>query len=200
MSQPSANPCPRILLLADQDAFSAALHSGLASAGYEICCADAVDGALSLLGQQQFALAILDDPLPCSTQHQLVRLLKEEYRIPFVVLTTCDDSACMNTAITEGALAYLFKPLDLSQLLPMIATAVARGTDLQSLRDTRDQLQNALNQERDISIATGMVMVLLNLDRAAAFDHLRRQARSSRRKLGDVAHELIDNRGASLKT
>jgi response regulator NasT len=58
----------------------------------------------------------------------------------------------------------------------MIATAIARGTELKALRTTRDQLQTALNQERDISIATGMVMVLLDLDRAGAFEFLRRQA------------------------
>ena len=81
-----------------------------------------------------------------------------------------------------------------------IATAIARGTELKALRTTRDQLQTALNQERDISIATGMVMVRLDLDRAGAFEFLRRQARSSRRKLGEVAHELIGNRGATLKT
>jgi len=93
-----------------------------------------------------------------------------------------------------------FKPLAAALGASMLATALARGSDIETLRDTRDQLQNALNQDRDISVATGMVMALLDMEQAEAFEFLRRQARSSRRKLGDVSRDLIDSRGIALKT
>jgi response regulator NasT len=93
----------------------------------------------------------------------------------------------------------MVKPVNVAQLLPMIATVLARNADLAKLRKTRDQLQTALDQERDVSIATGIVMARTGLDRLEAFELLRRAARSSRRKLADVAHDLIANRGASLK-
>lgn len=191
---------PRILLIADDATFAAALDLGLQSEGYDLTCATDTDQARALLGESRFDLAILDEQLPCIIQNELARLLREQFQLPFIVLTSCTDSACLHKAIVGGALAYLMKPVDVRQLIPMIATAMARGTELKALRTTRDQLQTALNQERDISIATGMVMVLLDLDRAGAFEFLRRQARSSRRKLGEVAHELIGNRGATLKT
>ncbi|MBN8281726.1 response regulator [Zoogloea sp.] len=191
---------PRILLIADDATFTTALHLGLQSEGYELTCATDTGHALALRGEAHFDLAILDEPLPCIMQHELARTLREQFQLPFIVLSSCTDGNCLQNAIIEGALAYLMKPVDVCQLIPMIATAIARGTELKALRTTCDQLQTALNQERDISIATGMVMVLLDLDRAGAFEFLRRQARSSRRKLGEVAHELIGNRGATLKT
>jgi len=45
-----------------------------------------------------------------------------------------------------------------------------------------------------------MVMALLDMEQAEAFEFLRRQARSSRRKLGDVSRDLIGSRGVTLKT
>lgn len=193
-------PCPRILLIADDQTFTAALALGFKSEGYDLTHATDTAQALTLLGQNRFDLAIVDEQLPCVMQHALARLLQERFRLPFIVLASCSDGACVKKAIIEGALAYLVKPVDIHQLMPMIATAMARGIDLETLRNTRDQLQNALNQERDISIATGMVMILLDLERAEAFELLRRRARSNRRKLDDVALDLINSRGAALKT
>ncbi len=190
----------RILLIEDDHQFAAALGLSLEAAGYEVMTASRAEDALALLGQLNFQLAILDEKLPCSARLELAPLLREQFRLPFIMLTSCQRESSVERAIIEGALAYAVKPVDAQQVPPMIATALARGSDIEALRGTRDQLQNALNQERDISVATGMVMALLDLEQAGAFEFLRRQARSSRRKLGDVARELIACRGVALKT
>lgn len=200
MSPDTTAPRARILLIEDDRQFAATLGLSLEAAGYDVMTATSAENALALLGQLSFHLAILDEKLPCSAGLALAPLLREQFRLPFIMLTSCRHEACIERAITEGALAYIVKPVDAHQMHPMIATALARNTDLEALRDTRDQLQSALNQERDISVATGMVMALLDMEQAEAFEFLRRQARSSRRKLGDVARDLIDSRGIALKT
>lgn len=189
-----------LLLVEDDRLFSATLSLALEDAGYAVTVTATTGEALDVLAQHSFELAIVDEGLPGGSGLDLAPLLRERFHVPFFFLTGSDLGACVDRAIGEGALAYLVKPVNVAQLKPMIATALARSADLAGLRKTRNQLQTALDQERDVSIATGIVMARVDLGRAEAFEFLRRAARSSRRKLADVAHDLIESRGSALKT
>lgn len=190
----------RLLLVEDDRLFSATLSLGLEAAGHAVTIAANAESALEVLARERFDLAIVDEGLPGSSGLDLAAVLRERFQLPFFFLTACDYDLCVERAIGEGALAYLVKPVNVAQLIPMIATVLARSADLANLRKTRDQLQTALDQERDVSIATGIIIARMSLDRPEAFEFLRRAARSSRRKLADVARDLIENRGAALKT
>jgi response regulator NasT len=189
----------RLLLVEDDRLFSATFSLGLEAAGHAVTAVASAEDALEVLAHNDFDLAIVDDGLPGCSGLDLAPILRERFQLPFFFLTGCDHDGCVERAIGEGALAYLVKPVNVAQLIPMIATVLARSADLTDLRKTRDQLQTALDQERDISIATGIIIARMGLDRPEAFELLRRAARSSRRKLADVAHDLIENRGAALK-
>ncbi len=54
-----------------------------------------------------------------------------------------------------------------------------------------EQLQYALDYRVIIERGVGYLMAAKGLDAVAAFDLLRRSARSSRRKIGDVAHDVL---------
>jgi GAF domain-containing protein len=54
-----------------------------------------------------------------------------------------------------------------------------------------DQLQHALDHRSLIEQAKGVIMARRGLDQQAAFDLLRSQARSTRRRLDDVAREVV---------
>lgn len=56
------------------------------------------------------------------------------------------------------------------------------------------QLRGALDSRIVIEQAKGIVAERLNLGLAAAFDHLRRSARSQRRSLGDLCSEVVATR------
>jgi GAF domain-containing protein len=55
-----------------------------------------------------------------------------------------------------------------------------------------EQLQYALDYRVIIERSVGYLMAAKGVDAVAAFDLLRRTARGNRRKIGDVAHELLD--------
>ena len=196
-----ADPVPTlpVLLVEDDRLFAATLRLGLEAAGLQVFLAPSAEDALNLLETVTVSLAIIDEGLPGCSGVEFAARLRERHGLPFIFLTACNQTGCIERAIGEGALAYLVKPVDVAQLLPMIFTAMARSAELADLRANRDQLQSALDQERDISVATGIVMARLDIEHRAAFDLLRRSARSSRRKLADVARELIVSRGSALQ-
>ena len=107
------------------------------------------------------------------------------------MLSAYSDAKTVEAAIHNGALGYAVKPLDVAQLVPAIEAALARSNEMQDLRNTRQQLQAALDSERNINLAVGITMMQHRIKRSAAFELLRTSARSRRCKLADLATEVI---------
>jgi response regulator NasT len=184
----------RLLLVDDDRLVLSTLSSGLLDAGYDISTAESAEEAEMLLASgRRPDLAIVDIRMSGQDGLYLARRLRELDHIPFVMLSAYSEQRMIDQASRHGALGYLVKPLDTPQLLPAIEAALSRANELQSLRETRSQLQAALDAERDISIAIGITMAQQGLARQEAFEQLRKTARSQRRKLGEVATEIIRN-------
>ncbi len=182
-----------LLLVDDERLVLATIAQGLSRAGYTINTAESVDEAEALLaGGERPDLAILDVNMPGRSGLELAERLCSFDRIPFMLLTAYSDQQIVEQAAACGALSYLVKPVDTRQLVPAIEAALARAAELRSLRITGQQLQNALNSEREISVAIGITMVQYRLGRKAAFELLRKTARSQRRKLAELAIEVIN--------
>lgn len=184
----------RLLLVDDDRLVLSTLSSGLLDAGYDVSTAESAEEAEMLLASgRRPDLAIVDIRMTGQDGLYLARRLRELDHIPFLMLSAYSEQRMIDQASRHGALGYLVKPLDTPQLLPAIEAALSRANELQSLRETRSQLQAALDAERDISVAIGITMMREQLARQAAFEQLRRTARSQRRKLGEVATEIIRN-------
>jgi AmiR/NasT family two-component response regulator len=181
-----------LLLVDDERLVLATLALGLTKAGYNVSTAESVDEAEATLASgERPDLAILDVSMPSRSGLELAERLYSFDQIPFMLLTAYSDQEIVEQAATCGALGYLVKPVDTRQLVPAIEAALARATELRGLRMTGQQLQNALDSERDISVAIGITMVQYRLGRKAAFELLRKTARSQRRKLAELAAEVI---------
>jgi response regulator NasT len=190
----SPNPTrkTRLLLVDDDRLVLSTLGSGLLDAGYEISTAESAEDAEMLLASgMRPDLAIVDIRMSGQDGLYLARRLRELDHIPFLMLSAYSEPRMIDQATRHGALGYLVKPLDTPQLLPAVEAALSRANELQSLRETRAQLQAALDAERDISIAIGFTMARYQLPRQDAFELLRKTARGQRRKLAEVAAELI---------
>jgi response regulator NasT len=184
----------RLLLVDDDRLVLSTLSSGLLDAGYDVSTAESAEEAEMLLASgRRPDLAIVDIRMTGQDGLYLARRLRELDHIPFLMLSAYSEQRMIDQASRHGALGYLVKPLDTPQLLPAIEAALSRANELQSLRETRSQLQAALDAERDISVAIGITMMREQLARQDAFEQLRRTARSQRRKLGEVATEIIRN-------
>ncbi|MBL8491281.1 MAG: response regulator [Rhodocyclaceae bacterium] len=165
---------------------------GLQDAGFRTFAAETVAEAEELLASGiQPRLAILDMRLREGSGLQIAERLKELDHVPFMFLSAYRDDELVETATRLGALGYLVKPIDVAQLVPAVRAALARADEIRELRDNRRNLQQALDGDREISIAIGIAMVQHKLGRAEAFELLRRSARNQRRKLAELAKEVV---------
>ena len=180
------------LLIADDDRLVlATLAEGLRRAGHTVLEAANGEEAIRLASEQRPDLAILDMRMPGRDGIDVAQWLREHTSVPFLFLSAYGDAAMVSAAVQAGALGYLVKPLDVQQILPSIDAAVTRGRELNSLLEEEAQLSAALRLNRQTSMAVGILMARHNLNEQEAFERLRAQARAQRRKLSDLALELV---------
>ncbi|MBI3284243.1 MAG: response regulator [Burkholderiales bacterium] len=183
----------RKLLIVDDDRLGLSMIAyGLTHAGYRVSTAESAEDAEAwLAGGDRPDLAILDVRMAGQGGLYLARRLHEIDHIPFIMLSAYSEPPVVGQATLYGALGYAVKPMDIPQLIPAIEAALARAYELQELRDARQQLQNALDAERNVSVATGITMMEYRLKRGAAFALLRETARKQRRKLAELADDIV---------
>lgn len=188
----AATETKRLLLLDDDRLVLATLGEGLRQAGYRVATASTVEEAEDILAAGDIDLAIFDVRMPGVTGIDLAwRLHDANSEVPFIFLTAYSDDELVEQASEAGAMDYVVKPADPDRLVPAIEAAFARAGDARKLRETGRQLQTALDADRDVSLAIGIMMERRNLGRQEAFELLRGQARTERRKLIDLAREVV---------
>lgn len=187
-----ANGTKRLLLLDDDRLVLATLGEGLRQAGYRVATASSVEEAEEVLAAGGIDLAILDVRMPGLSGIDLAwRLHDANNDVPFIFLTAYSDEELVEQASEAGAMGYVVKPADPDRLVPAIEAAFARAGDVRKLRETGRQLQTALDADRDVSLAIGILMERRRFGRQEAFELLRGQARTERRKLIDLAREIV---------
>ena len=186
-----ANRTARLLVADDDPLVLVTLARGLRRVGYGVVEVQSGEEAVEVCRQASFDLGIFDLRMPGISGIEAARRINSEARLSFIVLSAYDEANVVDEAAEAGALGYLVKPVDVRQVVPTIEAALRRAAEIVSLRESEAQLSAALNQTRDISVAIGMLMERQQLSHEAAFEHLRSQARSQRRKLADLAHNIV---------
>ena len=180
------------ILVADDDRLIRVTFArGLREANYDVL--EAADGreAADLGCEHKPDLAILDLRMPRMSGIEAARELRDSAGVPFVFLSAYNVEDVVKQAAEEGALGYLVKPIEVKQVLPTIEAALERAEEIRKLKKTKDGLTIALGQHREISVAIGILAERHHMTADEAFEALRGYARSNRRKLSDVATELV---------
>jgi response regulator NasT len=184
----------RLILLVDDDAtLLEYLSTVLRHAGYDTLEANSAPEALQRIAEREaeIALALLDINMPGMSGLDLARRLKEHTSVPFMFLSSVDDAESARQAASHGAVGFLVKPVDAGRLLPAFESALARADEIRQLRRTEANLNAALAAGRETSLAVGLLMARYQTDRNTAFEVLRDHARSNRRKVNEVAEQLV---------
>ena len=108
----------KILVVDDDRLVLATLTHGLANAGYEIIDADNGDDAILLARKHRPDLALLDIRMEGMTGFDVAAYLRDSLGTPFMFLSAFSDEATVAQVKALGAIAYLIKPLDITQIVP----------------------------------------------------------------------------------
>jgi response regulator NasT len=196
----SASTSPRrlILLVDDDTLLLDYIATVLQHAGYDTIGAASATEALQRIAEREaahqapgFALALLDITMPGMSGLDLARRLKDHTDVPFMFLSSVDDADTARQAASHGAVGFVVKPVDAARLLPAFESGLARADEIRQLRRTEANLNAALAAGRETSLAVGLLMARYQTDRDVAFEVLRDHARAQRRKINEVAEQIV---------
>lgn len=191
----NTKPQSRSILLVDDDRLIlSTLSSSLTREGYQLSTAESVEEAENWLkNNEKPDLVILDVRMPNRNGWELTDQL-EKLHVPFILLTAHSEQDIIKQAIASGAMGFLVKPIDIVHMIPEIETALSRSEELDSLKIAKKQLQTALDADRSISIAVGIVMDQHQVNHDDALELIRNTARSGHFKLNELATNIINSR------
>ena len=107
------------------------------------------------------------------------------------MLTAFSQREVIEDARDAGALAYLVKPYQKSDLIPAIEVAIGRHRELQQLSGEVDSLSDQLETRKAIDRAKGILIDECGLKENDAFNFLQRTAMSERSRMRDIADRVV---------
>jgi len=150
------------------------------------------DEAIELVRDLVPDLVILDVKMPGLDGLSAARQIASERLAAVLILTAFSQRDLVEQARDAGALAYLVKPFQKSDLMPAIEVALARHGELTSLERHVEDLEERLESRKLIDRAKGRLMDEYGLDEHAAWRFIQTQAMSNRVKIGEIARRVID--------
>jgi response regulator NasT len=136
-------------------------------------------------------LVVMDVRMPEQSGIDAAAEIRSKFGVPAFFVSAFDCEAYVKAAVNDGGLGYLVKPVTIKQLVTSIYAALARAAEIKALTSVQENLRIALQGDRNIGIAMGLIMERDHITAAAAFEALRGRARSGQRKVVEVAAEIV---------
>ena len=183
----------RVVVAEDEAIIRLDLREMLEEEGYQVVGETGRgDDAVALVRQLQPELVILDIKMPGLDGLGAARQIAGERLAAVLILTAFSQRDLVEQARDAGALAYLVKPFQKSDLIPAIEVALGRYAELAALeRDVRE-LQARLEGRKLLDRAKGRLMDEHGMREQDAWRYLQRQAMSSRVKVDEIARRVVD--------
>ncbi|MBA3802823.1 MAG: response regulator [Acidimicrobiia bacterium] len=150
------------------------------------------DEAVELVRGLRPDLAILDIKMPGMDGIEAARIIAGEKICGILILTAFSQREVIEQARDVGALAFLVKPFQKSDLVPAIEVAIGRFGELRNLSGEIDALGEQLETRKLIDRAKGVLMDRHAMSEQEAFTYIQREAMRNRRKMRDVSSDLLD--------
>jgi response regulator NasT len=187
-----ANPI-RIVVAEDEAIIRLDLVETLHEEGY-LVVADTGRGdtAIELVREHKPDVAIFDIKMPGLDGLAAARAVSDEKICPVVMLTAFSQREVIEQARDAGALAYLVKPFQKTDLVPAIELAIGRFAEMKLLSGERDALDEQLQLRKVLDRAKGVLIDSFSMTEQAAFDFIQKGAMATRSRMKDVAQRVID--------
>ena len=189
----AVNGQPRRVVIAEDEALIRLdLKEMLEEAGY-VVVGEAADGqqAVELTESLRPDLAILDVKMPVLDGLSAAEQIVDSATAPVIILTAFSQRDLVARAADAGAMAYLVKPFDISDLVPAIEVAIARHDQLRAVRQEASEASERLETRKILDRAKGKLQAEQGLTEPAAFRWIQKTAMDQRSSMRAVAEALL---------
>jgi two-component system, response regulator PdtaR len=182
----------KILIAEDEAIIRLDLKEMLEEEGFDVV-GEASDGdaAIRLAREREPDLVIMDVKMPGMDGLTAAEKITEEQLSAVLILTAFSQKDLVQRAAEAGAIGYLVKPFQKSDLMPAIDIALARHAQLKAVREEAKGLADQLETRKVVDRAKGRLMDTKGMTESEAFRHLQKKAMDERRSMREVAQETL---------
>jgi AmiR/NasT family two-component response regulator len=184
----------RVVIAEDEALIRLDLAEMLVEEGYQVV-GQAGNGAdaLALVEQHRPDLVVLDVKMPGLDGISVAARIAAERWAPVVMLTAFSQRDLIERARDAGAMAYVVKPFDRSDLVPAIEMAVARFAEITALEAEVTDLSERLATRKALDRAKGILQRDLGLSEPEAFRWIQKTAMDLRVSMRQVADRVVEH-------
>jgi len=185
----------KVVVAEDEGLIRMDIVASLEEAGL-VVLGQAADGeeAVSLATELEPDLVVMDIKMPkldgISAAEKIAAL-----KIPVVLLTAFSDGELVSRAAQAGAMAYVTKPFNPTDLLPAIQIAISRHEELTSLESEIADLSERLETRKLMDRAKGLLQSKMKLSEPDAFRWIQKASMDRRLTMAQVAKAVIEQLG-----
>ncbi len=185
----------RVLVAEDEALIRLDLVELLTDEGFEVI-GQAADGeeAIALARELRPDLVIMDVKMPKMDGITAAEAIAEERIAPIVMLTAFSQRDLVERARDAGAMAYVVKPFDASDVIPAIEIAIGRFAEIKAIEEELASLEDRFESRKIIDQAKGILQESLGLSEPEAFRWIQKTAMDLRKSMREVAEGVISHR------
>ena len=193
MTADAPSPPRRVVIAEDEAIIRLDLREVLEEEGYEVVGETGRgDEAVDLVRDLRPDLAILDIKMPGRDGLAAASDIAAERLAAVLILTAFSQRDLIDRARDAGALAYLVKPFQKSDLVPAIEIALGRFAELAALELEVGDLQGRLEARKVVDRAKGRLMDEHGMTEQQSWRFIQQHAMANRLRVGDVARQVVD--------
>ena len=189
---PEAPTKHKVLIAEDEAIIRLDLKEMLEEEGLDVV-GEAADGEAAVRSARELDpdLVIMDIKMPGMDGLAAAETIVEEGLSAVLILTAFSQRDLVQRAADAGAMGYLVKPFQKSDLLPAIEVAIARNAELAAVKKESAELADRLETRKVLDRAKGRLMDTQGMTEADAFRHIQKKAMQERRPMKAVAEEIL---------
>ncbi|GAB3859322.1 response regulator [Nocardioides maradonensis] len=188
-------PARRTVVIAeDETLIRMDLAEMLVEEGYDVV-GQAGDGqkAIELAESLRPDLVILDVKMPVLDGIAAAEAIAGKRIAPVVMLTAFSQRDLVERAREAGAMSYIVKPFNQSDLVPAIEMAVSRFAEITQLEAEVENLKDRLETRKAVDRAKSILQEQLSLTEPEAFRWIQKTAMDLRMSMRQVAEGVVSH-------
>ena len=184
----------RILVAEDEAIIRLDLAEMLTESGYEVV-GQASNGeqAVTLANELKPDLVVMDVKMPVLDGLSAAEQIGSQRLCPVVMLTAFSQTELVERARDAGAMAYLVKPFNVTDLNPAIEVAVSRFGEITALESEVANLSDQLETRKLVERAKGLLQSKHQMTEPEAFKWIQRAAMDRRTTMKRVAEVVLES-------